>query len=140
MRFLDVLPFLEIHHRCVVSTKQRNGATQSSIVVSGAYHGKAAFVSVYPNSQKIRNLEHDSSCTLLVVTDDWHGYVVVQGAASLFNYATTPADEMRTMFREVYMACSDTPHPNWDEFDTAMVNQKAVVVLVTPDKVYGLMR
>ena len=78
MRFQDVVPFLEIHHRGVVSTKQVNGATHTSIVVSGAYHGKAAFVSVYSNSQKIKNLERDSNCTLLVVTEDWHNYVVVQ--------------------------------------------------------------
>ena len=44
------------------------------------------------------------------------------------------------MLREVYMACSDTPHPNWEEYDEAMVKQDAVIVLVHPHKVYGLLR
>ena len=47
---------------------------------------------------------------------------------------------MRVMLREVYTACSDAPHPDWEEFDEAMVNQEAVIVLVHPNRVYGLLR
>ena len=30
-------------------------------------------------------------------------------------------------------------HPNWEEYDQAMVSQESVVVLVPPEKVYGSM-
>ena len=140
MRFQDVVPFLETNHRGVISTKRANGATHSSIVVCGAYKGNAAFVSVYPRSQKVRNLRRNSDCTVLSVTEDWRSYAVIEGEAALFDYVDTEADKMRKMLREVYMACSDTPHPDWEEFDEAMVNQEAVIVLVRPDKVYGLLR
>ena len=140
MDFEDVQPFMESHHRGVISTRRANGATHSSIVVCGAYHGSAAFVSVYPRSVKIRNLRRDANCTILCVDDHWRGYAVVEGHAQLFDYENTDAEEIRQMMREVYMACSATEHPNWDEFDQAMIDQKAVAVLVTPERVYGLLR
>ena len=31
----------------------------------------------------------------------------------------------------------DKDHPDWEEYDRAMVEQDAVVVLVSPERVYG---
>ena len=62
MDFDDASLFLETHHQGVIATRRPNGATHSSIVVVGAYEGNAAFVSVYPRSQKIRNLRRDPNC------------------------------------------------------------------------------
>ena len=140
MDFEDVRPFLDTHHRGVIATRRPNGATHSSIVVCGAYEGKAAFVSVYPRSQKIRNLRRDPNCTVLAVTDDWRQYAVIEGQATLFDYSSMDAEEMRVFLRKVYMACSATPHPDWEEYDQAMIDQEAVVVLVEPERVYGLLR
>ena len=140
MEFDDVRPFLETHHRGVIATRRPNGATHSSIVVCGAYDGKAAFVSVYPRSQKIRNLRRDSNCTVLAVTDDWRQWAAIEGQAALFDYSNMDAEEMRVMLRNVYMACSDTEHPDWEEYDQAMIDQEAVIVLVGPERVYGLLR
>ena len=140
MEFQDVVPFLETNHRGVISTTRPDGAMHSSIVVCGAYKGNAAFVSVYPTSQKVRNLRRNSDCTVLSVTEDWRSYAVIEGKADLFDYANTEAENMRIMLREVYMACSNTPHSDWEEFDEAMVKQGAVIVLVHPNRVYGLLR
>ena len=140
MDFDDARPFLEAHHRGVIATRRPNGATHSSIVVVGAYKGNAAFVSVYPRSQKIRNLRRDPNCTVLGVTDDWREWVSVEGQATLIDYGNTDAEEMRVLLREVYMACSHTEHPDWEEYDQAMIDQEAVIVLVKPERVYGLLR
>ena len=140
MDFDDARPFLETHHRGVIATRRPNGATHSSIVVVGAYEGNAAFVSVYPRSQKIRNLRRDPNCTVLGVTDHWREWVSVEGQATLFDYNNMDSEEMRVMLREVYIACSHTEHPDWEEYDQAMIDQEAVIVLVKPDRVYGLLR
>ncbi len=140
MNFEDVRTFFETHHRGVIATQRPNGAAHSSIVVCGAYEGNAAFVSVYPRSQKIRNLRRNPNCTVLAVRDDWREWVSVEGKATLYDYANTDAEELRLMLRKVYMACSDTEHPDWDEYDAAMVRQEAVIVLVAPLRVYGLVR
>ncbi len=140
MNFEDVRPFMETHHRGVISTRRPDGATHSSIVVCGAYEGNAAFVSVYPRSQKIRNLRRDPHCTVLAVREDWREWVSVEGEATLYDYGNMDAEECRVMLRKVYMECSDTEHPDWDEYDRAMVEQEAVIVLVEPNRVYGLLR
>jgi PPOX class probable F420-dependent enzyme len=140
MNFQDIVPFLKVNHRGVISTKQSNGATHSSIVVCGTYKGNAAFVSVYPKSQKVKNLRRNPDCTVVSVSDDWRSYAVIEGEASLFDFSNTDADTLRLMLREVYMVCSNTPHPNWEEYDSAMVKQEAVVVLVNPSRIYGQLR
>ena len=140
MNFGDVEQFFRDNHRGVIATRRPNGATHSSIVVCGAYEGNAAFVSVYPRSQKIVNLRRDPNCTVLAVTDDWRQWVSVEGEATLLDYGNTESERMRALLREVYMACSHTEHPDWDEYDQAMVDQEAVIVLVEPRRVYGLVR
>lgn len=140
MNFEDVRPFMETHHRGVIATHRPDGAAHSSIVVCGAYEGSAAFVSVYPRSQKIRNLRRNPNCTVLAVREDWREWVSVEGTATLYDYANTDAEEFRLMLRKVYMACSATEHPDWNEYDQAMIDQEAVIVLVEPKRVYGLLR
>ena len=137
MEFEDARPFMETNHRGVISTLQRNGAVQTSIVVCGAHEGKAAFVSVRGNSAKVRNLRRNRQCTVLSVSDDWRGCVAVEGQAQLFDLRNTPAEELRVLLRVVFQACGDKDHPDWEEYDRAMVEQDAVVVLVPPDRVYG---
>jgi PPOX class probable F420-dependent enzyme len=140
MEFEEVRPFLQRHHRGVITTYQPNGAAHASIVVCGAYQGHAAFVIVRGTSVKVRNLRRDPRCTVLAVTADWRGWVTVEGIAQLFDATNTEAEKLRQLLRDVYRACGDKDHPDWDEYDQAMRQQEAVVVLVRPERVYGLMR
>ena len=136
----EARPFMEANHQGVITTLQRNGASQVSIVVCGAYQGNAAFVSVRGNSAKVRNLRRNPNCTVLTVTPDWRNFVVVQGQATLYDAGNTGAEELRVLLREVYRACGDKEHPDWEEYDRAMVQQEAVVALVKPEQVYGRVR
>ena len=138
--FERVRPFLETNHRGVVTTRQADGAAHASIVVCGAYKGNAAFVAVHGRSAKVRNLRRDPACTVLAVTVDWRAFVSVEGQASLFDASNTDAEKLRVLLREVYRACGDKDHPDWEEYDQAMVDQRAVVVLVRPERMYGLLR
>ncbi len=140
MKFEDVQSFLERNHRGVVTTYQADGAAHASIVVCGAYEGHAAFVSVHNKSRKVRNLRRDPRCTVLAVTDNWRSWVSVEGEAKLSDYNNTDPEEIRVLLREVYMACSDSEHSNWEEYDKAMKVQEGTVVLVTPKRVYGQIR
>ena len=132
--------FMESNHQGVISTRRANGLLHSSIVVSGIYDAKAVFVSVYPRSQKIANLRRDPVCTVLIVTPDWRQYVAIEGNAQLFDYQNTEPTEMGQLFRDAYTACSNREHPDWDQYNQAMVLQESVVVLVSPEKVYGSIR
>ena len=139
MEFEDVRSHFENNHRGVITTFQANGAAQSSIVVCGAYQGNAAFVIVKGRSAKTRNLRKDARCTVMSVADNWRTCAIVEGHATLMDYHNTNAEKMRVELREVFRACGDKDHPDWEEYDQAMVKQDAVIVLVKPERVYGKM-
>ena len=137
MELEEARPFMESNHQGVINTYQRNGAIHASIVVCGAYQGNAAFVAVRGNSRKVHNLRRNPHCTVLSVTPDWRNYVAVEGQAQLKDLRNTDPEELRVLLREVYMACGDKEHPDWEEYDRAMVEQDAVIVFVPPERVYG---
>ncbi|MDA1128732.1 MAG: TIGR03618 family F420-dependent PPOX class oxidoreductase [Chloroflexi bacterium] len=137
MEFEEVRPHFEKNHRGVITTFQANGAGHASIVFCGAYQGNAAFVIVQGSSAKARNLRRDPRCTVMSVTDNWRTCAVVEGQATLMDYRNTDAEKMRVGLREVFRACGDKDHPDWEEYDQAMVKQDSVIVLVKPERVYG---
>ena len=65
---------------------------------------------------------------------------MVEGQAQLLDYRNTPVEDFRVLSRDVYRACGDKDHPDWEEYDQAMVRQDAVVVFVKPERVYGRIR
>ncbi len=141
MDFQDYENFVNNNHRGVITTYRRNGAGHASIVVCGAYQGKAAYVIVYGNSVKVANLRRDKRCTVMAVSEDWRSCVCVEGTAATMSYHDTDAETMRVELREVFRACSaQGDHPDWEEYDEAMVKQDAVIVLVEPERIYGRIR
>src|SRR2546430_14781665 len=81
MEFEDARPFLQRHHRGVITTYRPNGAMHASIVVCGAYQGHAAVVIVRGTSVEARHLRRDSRCTVLAAADDLRGWGGVFGDA-----------------------------------------------------------
>ena len=140
MEFSNAVSFLEANHRAVVSTHGPVGGIQNSIVVAGPFQGKMGFVSVQGNTAKVRNLRRNPQCSVLTVDSDWRSYVIVEGQATLFDSGNTDAEELRLLRRAVYSASGGGEHPNWAEYDQVMGDQDAVVVLTSPDKVYGMIR
>ena len=137
MEFEEVRPHFEKNHRGVITSFQADGAAHSSIVVCGAYQGSAAFVIVRGSSAKTRNLKRDSRCSVMSVSDDWRTCAIVEGQATLMDHGNTDKEKMRVELREVFRACGDKDHPDWEEYDQAMLKQDAVIVLVKPERVYG---
>ena len=137
MQFEDVRSFLENNHRAIVQTIRPSGAVHASAVVCGAYEGYMALASVYPRSQKVRNLRRNPQCTVLCITPDWRTYAVVEGKAELKGAFNTDAEELRLLLRDIFRACSGSEHPDWEEYDAAMVKQDSVAIMVMPETVYG---
>src|SRR2546426_9502474 len=92
MEFEEARPFLERHHRGVITTYRPNGAMHASIVVCGAYQGHAAFVIVRGTSVKARHLRRDSRCTVLAGTEDWRGGGGGGGGEQVFGARQTEAE------------------------------------------------
>ena len=128
--------FLAANHNAVCTTFRRNGAAQLSIVTSGLHGGGAAFTTTADRA-KHRNLARDPRCSLLVSHADWRPFLVLEGNATVLSQDNTSAEELRVAFREVFRAAAGKEHPNWDEYDRVMVEDRRVIVIVTPEHVYG---
>lgn len=131
----NIRDFISSNDKAVLSTFRRSGQAQLSIVVVGAHEDGAAFTTT-ENRSKLLNLRRDPRCSLLVSQDSWWGFVVLEGAARILAADNTDPEELRQAFRDVYRSISGE-HPDWDEYDRAMVEDRRAVVIVAPDQIYG---
>ena len=131
----NIRDFISNNDKAVLSTFRRNGQAQLSIVVVGVHNDGAAFTTTEDRA-KLLNLRRDPRCSLLVSQDSWWGFVVLEGAARIQAADNTDPDELRQAFRDVYRSISGE-HPDWDEYDRAMVEDRRAVVIVVPDQIYG---
>jgi len=128
--------FLKVNHRGVLATFRRNGAAQMSIVSCGLYGDGVAFTTTADRA-KLRNLQANPRCSLLVSTPDWRGYVVLEGRGALWSPENTDAERLRLGLRDVYRAAGGGEHPDWEEYDQAMRDQRRSVVIVEADHIYA---
>ena len=49
-------------------------------------------------------------------------------------------EQLRLLLRDAYRACGSSEHPDWEEYDRVMRDERRSVVLVKPSYVYGLIR
>ncbi len=128
--------FLAQTHRGVITTFRKNGGAQMSIISCGPYRNGVAFT-VTSTRSKLWNLKRDPRCSLLVSQESWWGFVVLEGHAEILSADNTDAEELRLALRDVFRTASGEEHPNWDEFDQAMRDDKRSAIIVVPDHIYG---
>ena len=49
----------------------------------------------------------------------------------------TDPTALLSALRDVYRVTANSEHPDWDEFDQAMVDEHRAVIIVMPERVYG---
>jgi PPOX class probable F420-dependent enzyme len=132
----SVKQFASENHQGVLTCFRKNGMPQMSIITCGPYRDGVAF-STTADRAKLLNLQRDARCSLMISKQGWWGYVVLEGKATILSPDNTSADELRDALREVYKTATNTEHPNWTEYDQAMVNDHRAAVIVVPEHVYG---
>ena len=123
-------------HRGVLTTFRRNGAVQISIISCGPYRDGIAFT-VTETRVKLKNLRRDPRCSLMVSNENWWGFVVLEGKATILSVDNTSPDEFRDALRDTYRTASGEEHSNWEEYDQAMKDDRRSVIIVVPDHIYG---
>ena len=123
-------------HRGVLTTFRRNGAAQMSIISCGPYREGIAFT-VTEDRVKLKNLRRNPRCTLLVSQESWWGFVVLEGRAEILSADNTDPEEFCLALRDAYRATSGEEHPNWEEYDQAMRDDRRSVIIVVPERIYG---
>ena len=132
----NVIEFVSNNHQAVLTTFRRDGAAQMSIVTVGSYGDGAGFTTTEDRA-KLHNLARNPRCSLLVSKADWWGYVVLEGRARVLRRGESDETELRDALRGIYRSASGQEHPNWDEYDQAMIDDRRAAVIVVPERIYG---
>ncbi len=130
----EALQFVRQHTRAVLATIRRDGRPQLSHVSYTLDDDNTIKISVTADRAKTRNLKRDPRATLSIITESWSQYLVVEGICTVIE------DDPLPILRRVYERIRGEPHPNWAEFDAAMLRDGRVVLSITVDRMYPLDR
>ena len=122
------------HSRAVLATIKRDGRPQLSHVLYTLDDDGLIKVSVTRDRAKTKNLKRDPRATLSIVAENWSDYLVVEGTCAVHEEDVLPE------LRRIYERVRGEPHPNWAEFDAAMLRDGRVVLAITIDRMYPLDR
>jgi len=129
----EALDFIRQSTRAVLATIERDGRPQLSHVSYTLDDDGLIKVMVSSALAKTRNLKRDPRATLSILADDWYQYVVVEGTCTVIENDAVP------LLRHVYERIVG-PHPDWADFDVAMVRDRRAVLAITVDRIYPLDR
>ncbi len=126
----------------VVSTLREAGTIQSSLVNAGVmahpFTGEQVLAFVTYGPAKLKNLRARPDLTM-TFRSGW-AWAAVEGTAELIGpddpHPDVDAERLRLLLREVFVSAGGT-HDDWDGYDRAMAEQRRVVVLVRPARIYG---
>lgn len=139
MDLATALDYARSHRRCVIVTLKADGRPQSSNVFQWTDADGVVRVSLTDDRAKTRNLRRDPRVSLHVMANDFWSYVVLEGEASLTPVARDPHDATVEGLIAYYRG-SVGEHPDWDEYRSAMVADRRLLLELRPTYAYGMAR
>lgn len=133
----EALDFAAARRNGVLVTQKRDGRPQLSNIAYAVVDGVIK-ISITATRAKYTNLVRNPHASLYVSREDFWGYIVIDGDADLSAVATKPDDAGVDELVELYRVIGGE-HPDWDDYRTAMVADKRVVVRLTPTHAYGML-
>lgn len=135
MNLADAVGFVQTRSRGVLATHRSNGRPQMSNIVFAA-DDEGIRISLTADRVKTRNMSRDARASLHVSSDDFWTWVVLDCDVELGPVAREPGDEALVALRELYRAVSGE-HPDWDDYDRAMIEDRRLVATLRPVHAYG---
>jgi uncharacterized protein len=126
--------FVGRHTRGVLATLKRDGRPQLSHISYTLDDDGLIKISTTQDRAKTHNVRRDPRVSMAVVAEVWSDYLVVEGTAEIRDQDPLPE------LRRVYERIAGKPHPDWQEFDEAMVRERRLILAITIDRMYPLGR
>ena len=124
--------FLRTNHRGVLSTARHDGRPQLSPVAATVDDAGRVIVSTPETTAKARNLRRDPRVSLCAFTEGFYGpWVQVEGSAEIVE-----RPEAVELLVDYYRRISGE-HPDWDEYQRAMVEDRRVLVRFAIERASG---
>lgn len=136
MEIERALAFAADHSRGVLITLKKDGRPQASNIVYATFDG-AVNVSVTETRSKTANLRRDPRASLHVTSKDFGRWVVLEGTARLSETTKDPTDPAAALLRRTYETAAGQPHPDWEDFDRAMIADRRLVITLDVEHAYG---
>jgi PPOX class probable F420-dependent enzyme len=127
MELEAALAYLSANHHSILITRAANGDPAPSPVVHGVDDQGRVVVSTREPAYKVRNLRRDPRATLCAFTDQFFGkWVVVSGTVEIISLPEA-MEPLVSLYRQIA-----GEHEDWEDYRSAMVRERRVVVAVTP--------
>jgi len=137
MDLTEALTFIRDRTQGVLATIRSNGRPQLSNIMYVPGDEGMLRISVTDDRAKTANLRRDPRASLYVVGDNFYQYVVVEAQADLTPVAADPHDATVDALVAYYKAAIGE-HPDWDEYRASMVTDKRLLVVLRPERAYGM--
>jgi PPOX class probable F420-dependent enzyme len=126
--------FLKVRHDGILVTIKRDGRPQLSNVLYLMDDDGRIKVSVTQTRAKTHNLRRDPRASLHVQGRDRYEYLVAEGTAQLIEDAGL-AEALRHYYRKVR-----GEHPDWADYDAAMLKEQRLLLSISVEHAYGQLR
>jgi PPOX class probable F420-dependent enzyme len=126
--------FLKVRHDGILATIMRDGRPQLSNILYLLDEDGRIKISVTQTRAKTHNLRRDPRASLHVQGRDRYEYLVIEGSAALVEGAGLK-EALRHYYRKVR-----GEHPDWAEYDAAMVTEQRLLLSVSVERAYGQLR
>ena len=123
--------FVAERHRGILATIKRDGRPQLSNILYFLDDGGRIKISVTQTRAKTHNLRRDPRATLHVQGQSPWVYVVTEGTAE-FIEGPGVLEALRRYYRRV-----SGEHPDWADYDRAMVEEQRLLLSISVDYAYG---
>ena len=137
MDLTDALDFIRGRKQGVLVTNRSNGRPQLSNILYLLGDDGVVRISVTDDRAKTKNLRRDPRASLYVLGDNFWAYVVVEAQAELMPVAADPHDATVEALVDYYREAMGE-HPDWDDYRASMVNDKRLIVMLRPERAYGI--
>ena len=138
MELDQALNFAAQHRTATLITIRRDGRPQSSDVAYDIKDGVIR-ISVTDDRAKTRNMRRDQRVVIHVSEPDQWSYVSFDGTVTLTDVTTEPGDATSRLLADQYESVSGKPHPDWDEFFAAMVDERRLLAQLRPTSAVGML-
>ena len=123
----------------VLITIRADGRPQSSDIVYALDDG-VFVISVTAGRAKTVNLRRDPRAVLHLSDEDQWSYVSLDGTVELSPATTSPGDATSDALVDYYERVVGGPHPDWDEYRRAMIDERRLIARFTPTSATGHIR
>lgn len=138
MELSDALAYVRERKQGVLTTLKRDGRPQLSNIIYLVADDDTIQISVTDGRAKTNNLRRDPRAGLYVTSDDFWSYCVIEGDATMTPPAAATDDDTVEAMVEWYRTMSGE-HPDWDEYRQAMVDDRRLLLTITPTHAYGML-